>query len=459
MNPGVMNPGVTTTHRRLLAAILAVVALVLASCGGAAAPSTAPSASAPSASAPSASAPSASAPSASAPASAVSGGEITVALITSPTNDAIQSLIPQFTSETGIKVNVVSADWTSGHQKELLAFQSKKGLYDVVQFDDPYLPAFAAGGFLEPLDDFLQTSQEYGAKDIPQPILDYGKFKGTTYALDLSSEPYLFWYRTDLFNKAGLKLPATWEEYVANAKAIQDAKLGSGQVMGLSKPSSLPFHWLQMVWSYGGDLVDANNKPTVNTPKAIAGTTVLKEMVPYSPSSALTASDDDVVSIFCQQDVGEMISYSGYFPVVKDPKQCKVGQVFDVSVVPAGPASNQVLLEGWHIGVPSDSKNKPQAMRFLEWMLGKSHALALLDAGAAAIARYSLANDPSVTAKYSYLPILIKTAEVARPTPRLTQLPEVTQAITNRVEDILSGSSSVQDGLDKLQSDLEGILK
>lgn len=441
---------VAASRSHVFGVLLATSALILASCGGGSASPSAGSSNAPTSAAPS---------SGGAAGSPAMGGEITIALITSPTNDAIQKLIPQFTSETGIKVNVVSTDWTSGHQKMLLAFQSKQGLYDVVQFDDPYLPAFASGNFLEPLDQFLQTSAEYDAKDIPQPIIDYGKFQGVTYALDLSSEPYLYWYRTDLFQKAGLAPATTWDQYAANAKAMTDQKLGFGQVMGMASPGSLPFHWLQLVWSYGGDLVDASGKPTVNTPEAIAATKFFKELVPYSPLSTAAANDDDAVSIFCQQDVGQMVSFSGYYPVVKDPKQCKFGDSFALGVVPAGPASDLALLQGWHIGVPADSKNKAQAFKFLEWMLGKSHALQFLDAGAAAIARISLANDPNVAAKYPYLPALLKAAVAARATPRLVQLPEVTQAILSRVGNIISGATSVEDGLNALQADLSGILK
>src|SRR5947209_2480692 len=77
---------------------------------------------------------------------------ITVGLITSPSANAIQKLAPEFTKQTGIKVKFVLQDWASGHQKYLLAFKSHQGLYDVIQFDDPYIGAFAAGHYLQPLD-------------------------------------------------------------------------------------------------------------------------------------------------------------------------------------------------------------------------------------------------------------------------------------------------------------------
>ena len=80
--------------------------------------------------------------------SAATAKSITVFLIPSPTEDAIKARIPEFESQTGIKVNVVDAPYDQAHQKMLLSFQAKQGAYDVVQFDNPYLAPFASQNVL-----------------------------------------------------------------------------------------------------------------------------------------------------------------------------------------------------------------------------------------------------------------------------------------------------------------------
>ncbi|MBI3748743.1 MAG: extracellular solute-binding protein, partial [Chloroflexi bacterium] len=164
------DPSLAVPGRRFAACLVAVMMLATA-CGSGVAPSG--SAAAPSAT-------SAGPSSQTSPSQPGAGVTITVGLISSPTNDAIQKLIPDFTAQTGIKVNVISQDWATGHQKYLLAFKAKQGLYDVAQFDDPYLPAFAAGKFLQPLDELIKKSTAYDSSDIPQNILDYGKIEGVT---------------------------------------------------------------------------------------------------------------------------------------------------------------------------------------------------------------------------------------------------------------------------------------
>lgn len=384
---------------------------------------------------------------------------ITVGLITSPSADAIRKLIPQFTKQTGIKVNVVVQDWASGHQKYLLAFKSHKGLYDAIQFDDPYLGAFAAGHYLQPLDSMMNGSKAYDATDIPAAIRNYGKINGVTYALDLSSEPYLYWYRTDIFNKLKLKPAKSWDGYVALAQKIQASKLGSGNTMGFSQSGSLPYHWFQLLWSAGGELADSSKHATVTSAAAVKATTQLVALAKSAPSSALSSTDDDAVAAFCQQNVGELMSFSGYWPVVHDAKQCKSWNKFATTTVPRGAASNVSLLEGWHMGLPSDSKNKQAAWTFVEWMLGKANAGNLLNAGAAAIARQSLLSNAALVKKYPYLPTLLATAKIARPAYRYSTMPEITQKINDDLQNIMTGQASVTDGLKKLQNDLNGILK
>jgi multiple sugar transport system substrate-binding protein len=384
---------------------------------------------------------------------------ITVGLITSPSADAIQKLIPQFTKETGIKVNVVSQDWATGHQKYLLGFKSHKGIYDVIQFDDPYLGAFAQGKFLEPLDARMNGSAAYDAKDIPLPIRNYGKIGGVTYALDLSSEPYLYWYRTDIYNKLHLKPAKTWDEYVAQAQKIKASGLGYGDVMGFAQSGSLTYHWFQLLWSAGGEMVDKNLKPTVTSAAAVKATQQALALIKVAPTSARSASDDDAVAAFCQQNVGELMSFSGYWPVVHDKKQCKSWNKFATTTVPRGSASNVSLLEGWHMGMAADSKNKDASWKFMEWMLGKKNAANLLNAGAAAIARQSLLQNTALVKKYPYLPTLIATSKIARPAYRYASMPELTQKITDELTAIFSGQKSVQDGLNAMQSDLAKILK
>jgi ABC-type glycerol-3-phosphate transport system substrate-binding protein len=381
-----------------------------------------------------------------------SDNEITVFLIQSPTADAIKARIPDFTAETGIKVNVVDAPYDDAHQKMLLAFNSKKGAYDVVQFDNPYLAPFASQGTLAPMDDYIQGSAEYDISDFVPALQDYGKYEGSTYGLNLSTEPFLLWYRTDIYKELNLKLPTTWDEYLANAKAIQASGKADGQVIA-NASSVNSWWWLQLVWSFGGDLTDADGNPSVNSAAAVKATDFMKELLKVSPKSAVTANGDDATTLFTTQNVGQMINYSGYAPVIMNPESSKYTDKIAAATIPSG-VTNITELTGWNIGVPADSKKQENAWKFLEWLLSKNNTPKLMDAGAAAIGRTSIVNNAEITAKSPYIAMLGPAAETGRRLPALTQWAEISNQIGAAVQDILTGKTSTAKGLDALNGQL-----
>jgi multiple sugar transport system substrate-binding protein len=384
-----------------------------------------------------------------------SGGtaeEITVFLIPSPTEDAIKARIPEFEKQTGIKVKVVDAPYDDAHQKMLLSFRAKQGAYDVVQFDNPFLAPFASQNALADLAPYTDKSTAYAISDFVQPLQDYNKYQGKAVALNLSTEPFILWYRKDIYQKLNLTVPITWEQYYSNAKKIQDSGLGSGQVIA-NNSSVNSWWWLQLVWSYGGDLQDASGAVTVNSTQAAEATDYMKSLLAVSPKSAITATGDDATTLFSTQDVGQMINYSGYYPVVTDPKSSKVIDTFGTAVIPVG-KQNITELTGWNIGIPADSKAKDSAWQFLEWLLGKDNTPKLMDAGAAAIGRTSIVANTAITAKQPYVALLGPAAESGKRLPALTNWGQVSNQIGVAIQDILTGKKTTKDGLDALQRDL-----
>ncbi|NCU90148.1 MAG: carbohydrate ABC transporter substrate-binding protein [Actinobacteria bacterium] len=189
------------------------------------------------------------------------GGEINVFLIPSPSSTSIQSFIPEFEAQTGIKVNVSETPYGEAHQKQLLSYNQKAGAYDVAQFDNSFLAPFCQAKAMLPLDSYISGSKEYDINDFGQGQQDYGKCNGETLGLTLSTEPMIQWYRTDLYEKLGLKPATTWDEYYSNAKKVQSAGYG-GQIMGFGP--NVSWWWMTLVWSFGGSLYDDNLNPAVH---------------------------------------------------------------------------------------------------------------------------------------------------------------------------------------------------
>lgn len=382
-------------------------------------------------------------------------GEINIFLIPSPSSTSIQSFIPEFEAQTGIKVNFSETPYGEAHQKQLLSYNQKAGAYDIAQFDNSFLAPFCQAKAMLPLDSYLKASTEYAIDDFSQAQQDYGKCKNETLGLTLSTEPMIQWYRTDIYEKLGLTPAKTWDEYYNNAKKIQDSGSG-GQIMGFGP--NVSWWWMTLVWSFGGTLYDADFNPTVNSKEAIAATDYLKKLIAVSPKGAITANGDDVTSRFLGEDIGAMLNYSGYYGMALDEKINKNKGKFATAPMPVGP-SDITHLAGWNIGIPSDAKNPTAAWKFLEFVFGKTNAKAYLQSGAAAIGRQSIINDAELVATNPYLPQLniSSTSRVER-YPQIAVWPEFETAAIDAVSQILTGKSATKAALDALNEKLKAIL-
>lgn len=383
-------------------------------------------------------------------------GELNLFLIPSPSSTSIQSFIPEFEEKTGVKVNVSETPYGEAHQKQLLSYKQKSGAYDIAQFDNSFLAPFCQAKAMTDLGEWVSGSDEYDINDFDKGQQDYGKCaSGETFGLTLSTEPMIQWYRTDLYEKLGIKPATTWDEWYSNAQKIQ-ASGANGQLIGFGP--NVSWWWMTMIWSFGGKLYDENLNPTVNSPEAIAAVDYMKKLLSVSPKGAITANGDEVTSKFLGENIGAMLNYSGYYGMALDPSINKNAGKFATAPMPKG-ASDITHLAGWNIGIPSDAKNPNAAWAFLEFVLGKTNAKAYLESGAAAIGRKSIISDSSLLEKNPYLPQLeIPASSRIERYPQIAVWPEFEVAAIDAVTKVLTGKSASKAAMDALNEKLKTIL-
>jgi len=382
--------------------------------------------------------------------------EINVYLVPSPSARSIQSFIPVFTAETGIKVNVSEVPYGEAHQKLLLSVQLGQGQYDVAQFDNTFLAPFGAAGTMQPLDEWLAASEPYDIDDFEQGQREYGMYDGETLGLTLSTEPMIQWYRADIYDELGLEPATTWAEYMANAKAVSESGMGDGAIIGWGQHAS--WWWMTLVWSFGGHLYDEDLNPVVNSAEAVAATQYMKDLLAYGPDGGISASGDDVTNKFLSTDIGSMVQYSGYWGMALDPASNMHAGRIGTAPMPMG-ATDITHLAGWNIGIPADAKNPDAGWRFLEYVLGRANAKDYLLTGAAAIGRKSIASDEELLALHPYLPLLnIPESSRIERYPQIRVWPEFEKAVLDAMPAMMNGEVDIQVGLDALNEQLKPIM-
>ncbi|MFI5828863.1 ABC transporter substrate-binding protein [Streptomyces sp. NPDC051578] len=91
---------------------------------------------------------------------------------------------------------------------------------DVATMDYCALPEFASGGNLE---DLSATSGTLVTEKFPAAVQSLVKLGGRTWAVPFDVTPLELFYRKDIFEKYGVAVPKTWDEYEAAAERIHQA--------------------------------------------------------------------------------------------------------------------------------------------------------------------------------------------------------------------------------------------
>ncbi|UAJ79786.1 sugar ABC transporter substrate-binding protein [Leifsonia sp. ZF2019] len=117
-----------------------------------------------------------------------------------------------------VKLETITAGPDGGYAKMLSAVKAGNPA-DVAQVGYDELATFRLNDALEDITQYVGSSKD----KFTEWQWDTGVFDGKVYAVPQASGPMGQFYRKDLFDAAGLKAPATWDEYYQAAKAIHAA--------------------------------------------------------------------------------------------------------------------------------------------------------------------------------------------------------------------------------------------
>lgn len=156
-----------------------------------------------------------------------SGESITVAVIPASYFDNLIGLQPQFEALTGIKLRFEKVPPGQIRQKAMLDLSSKTATYATHAADPMYYPLYVANKWVEPLDRYLSDAKLtdaawYNYNDILKAWRDAVSMDGKPYGVPFDGEVTVQVYRKDLYAAKGLKPATTYDELLANAKALTD---------------------------------------------------------------------------------------------------------------------------------------------------------------------------------------------------------------------------------------------
>jgi len=294
---------------------------------------------------------------------------------------ALEKYLPIFEELTGIKVNYEMLGEQEQRQKMLQDLSTKSGIYDVIPVGPIHMVQLTQPGWLEPLDPFVEdtnlTDNEwFRLEDIGQGLRDMHVVNGKLYALPVGPSTPIFWYRQDLFDKYGISVPDKWDEIPAMKEKLQKAldqdnqrgiyafttrvKRGAGENDWVTTPCVL---------SYGGQWLDENYNPVVNSPETVEAITLYKDLVTgYGcPPGSEALSFYEFVEMFAAGNLASMVTGVDHVVFINDPARSKVVDVWNATYIPQGPKGRFTSPWSWSLAISSFSKNPKAAWLFVEW--------------------------------------------------------------------------------------------
>ncbi len=284
--------------------------------------------------------------------------------------DVWKQIIADFEKQNpGIKVEYVGIPAASAQSKYDTAIQGG-GLPDVGGVGTAMLAEVAVQGALEPLDSRLAKSSL--KSKLNQKLLDNSRAAGggdQLYQIPTSSNNGVLWYRTDLFEKAGLDAPTTWTKFYQAADKLTDkGKNEFGFTIRGGEGSIAPA--LDAAYSQSGITSFWNgDKTTVNDPKNVAA--LEKYVALYKKDTPSADVNNDFTKMVAQWDSGTIGMLSHNLGSYQDHLKALGADRFRGLPNPTQDDGTRVQISNPVDGLSvfKSSKNKAAAWKFVEFAL------------------------------------------------------------------------------------------
>lgn len=127
-----------------------------------------------------------------------------------------------------VTVNVIETAVTAEDLRQQYVLDLGVGTgADLMSFDGFWLPEFVEGGLVQPLVDIVgpEVMDWEGWQQIPEGLQNILGYQGDIYGIAAGTDARVIWFRTDLFEAAGLPVdwqPTSWEELLDAARALKE---------------------------------------------------------------------------------------------------------------------------------------------------------------------------------------------------------------------------------------------
>ncbi len=284
-----------------------------------------------------------------------------------PQLDILAEIIDEYHEKNpDVFIDVVTGTPATRGQRisTLLAAGADAGIFEI---EAAFAREWADAGYLLPLNDVFEA---IGGEDEYVPG-SYFEMDGTVYALPYATSVYGLWYRTDLFEEAGLEPPTNYEEVMAAAKALTNPEKG---IYGISIPGSTNASvnfFSTFLWQQCMDYYTPQGELIFDKPGALDAIKKWVAMTEYAPPGFENYSWGDQITAFITGKAA-MSVYAGRLGVRMQDQAPQLEDKTNIVRLPwsTRPDSPYVTYGSWsRIAISANTKYPETAKDFLQFFL------------------------------------------------------------------------------------------
>lgn len=236
-----------------------------------------------------------------------------------------------------------------------------------------YLRSFAISrklyeaGYLEPLSNVAGLKENFS----PEMRAPWTTDSGLSYGVPFIATSHAIYYNQDLFKKAGVEVPTTWQALLQAAE-----KLKAAQIIPFANASGDTWTTAELMFmnvapnflgGYDGRMAYLAGKRCFNDSAMVSAFQAMADLAPFLPSNQASLKYTDSQQLFLQGRAAMWLSGSWDIPFFEDAAPAFKWDVF----APPPPAGQKPFIT-FHLdagmGLSANSRYKAEAQKFLEWM-------------------------------------------------------------------------------------------
>lgn len=371
--------------------------------------------------------------------------------------------IPEFEEATGIKVVMEHVERVSLATKQEMELGAGTGAYDVMLIDGSKVVRYDTAGWCEPLNDYIANDPDFDYADYTKAYTDLLTVDGRINGIPCVGETTVMFYRKDIFEQAGItEVPKTWQEVEEAAKKIQALNLPDVAPLGLRARAGEGLNcyiWGSFIHAFGGNWVNEEGYPTLDTPEAIAAAEYFAHLInTYGPVGAGDMTHADHRPNFQQGKLAMWFDASVFNANMMDPTASipEVVENWAASPTPLGAEGKGAAAVAAHsLMIAKHSRNKEAAWEFIKWYSGAElqQKIAVETGTFGAIVHDSIMTDPAfveVFGGHGWIEAVAESLNNARADYRYTENPDwayIGDTVGKALQDTIIGSGTAEENM------------